>query len=181
MSVPLVVVVQDAFHDTETTAFADVLLPATTWGEKEGTVTNSERRVTHLMPAIAAPGEARHDWQIATDFAHRLGRLLNSKRNAAKLFPYTQAEQVFNEHRETTRGRDLDITGLSYGLLDTKGPQQWPFVTGQTQDKARLYIDGVFQKLGGKAHFSNTIYKATVEKTDVRHPLHLTTGRLRDQ
>ncbi|HLD09620.1 MAG TPA: molybdopterin-dependent oxidoreductase, partial [Methylophilaceae bacterium] len=175
------VVVQDAFHDTETTAFADVLLPATTWGEKEGTVTNSERRVTHLMPAIAAPGEACHDWQIATDFAHRLGRLLGSKRNAVKLFPYTQPEQIFNEHRETTRGRDLDITGLSYKLLDASGPQQWPFVAGQTEGKARLYADGVFQKPGGKAHCSNTIYKATFDKTDARHPLHLTTGRLRDQ
>lgn len=175
------VVVQDAFHDTETTAFADVLLPATAWGEKEGTVTNSERRITHLMPAITAPGSARHDWQIATDFAHRLGRLLNGKRNAVKLFPYTQPEQIFNEHCETTRGRDLDITGLSYGLLDKKGPQQWPFLQGVSAGVSRLYTDGVFQKPGGKAHFSDTIYKATAEKTDVRHPLHLTTGRLRDQ
>src|SRR5690606_34239889 len=59
------VVVQDAIHDTDTTAFADVLLPATTWGEKEGSVTNSERRITHITPAVEAPGEARHDWEIA--------------------------------------------------------------------------------------------------------------------
>ena len=180
------VVVQDAYHDTDTTEFADVLLPATTWGEKEGSVTNSERRVTHVNPAMQAPGEARHDWQIVTDFAHRLGRLLDSNRNAAKLFPYTRAEQVFNEHRETTRGRDLDITGMSYKLLDEQGPQQWPFPEAVTTgtgkpDNARLYTDGIFEKAGGKAQFLNTQYKATAEKTDARHPLHLTTGRLRDQ
>lgn len=175
------VVVQDAYHDTETTEFADVLLPATTWGEKEGSVTNSERRITHVRPAISEPGEARHDWQIVTEFAHRLGRLLQGKPNAAKLFPYTLAEHVFNEHRETTRGRDLDITGLSYKLLDEQGPQQWPFPQGVSTGSARLYANGKFEKPGGKAQFANTIYKATAEKTDARHPFHLNTGRLRDQ
>lgn len=175
------VVLQEAYHDTETTEFADVLLPATTWGEKEGTVTNSERRVTHVRPALAAPAEARADWQIAVDFAHRLGALLEEAPVAEKLFPYTQAEQVFNEHRETTRGRDLDITGLSYALLDTQGPQQWPFPAGASTGKPRLYSDGVFEQEDGKARFANTIYRATAEKTDARHPLHLNSGRLRDQ
>ncbi|HWU83256.1 MAG TPA: molybdopterin-dependent oxidoreductase [Methylophilaceae bacterium] len=175
------VVVQDAYQHTDTTRFADVLLPATTWGEKEGTVTNSERRITHITAAVTAPGESRADWRIATEFAHRLGRLLEDRPNAAKLFPYTQPEQVFNEHRETTRGRDLDITGLSYALLDARGPQQWPFRTGDQAGKARLYSDGHFEKADGKAHFSNTVYRATAEKTDARHPLHLNTGRLRDQ
>lgn len=179
------VVVQDAFHDTDTTAFADVLLPATTWGEKEGTVTNSERRITHVRPAVQAPGQARHDWYIVTDFAQRLGSKLAtvgiSNKSATELFPYTQPEQIFNEHRETTRGRDLDITGLSYALLDGKGPQQWPFPESATEGKMRLYTDGTFQKPGGKAQFANTIYKPTAEKTDARHPMHLLTGRLRDQ
>ena len=174
------VVVQDAYHDTDTTEFADVLLPATTWGEKEGTVTNSERRITHITPAVVAPGDTKADWRIVTEFAHRLGRLLQDRPNAAKLFPYTQPEQVFNEHRETTRGRDLDITGISYQLLDSHGPQQWPFREGDQQGAARLYTDGRFEKAGGKAQFCNTVYKATVEKTDARHPLHLNTGRLRD-
>lgn len=179
------VVVQDAFHDTDTTAFADVLLPATTWGEKEGTVTNSERRITHVRPAVQAPGQARHDWDIVTDFAQRLGKKLAtvgiSNKSATQLFPYTQPEQIFNEHRATTRGRDLDITGLSYALLDSKGPQQWPFPESATEGKMRLYSDGVFQKPGGKAQFANTLYKPTAEKTDARHPMHLLTGRLRDQ
>ncbi|HZV97937.1 MAG TPA: molybdopterin-dependent oxidoreductase [Methylophilaceae bacterium] len=175
------VVVQDAYQHTETTEFADVLLPASTWGEKEGTVTNSERRITHVNAAAVAGGEARHDWQIATEFALRLGRLLQTRTSVDKLFPYTSAEEVFNEHRETTRGRDLDITGLSYGLLDEQGPQQWPFPAGVSTGRPRLYTDGVFQKDGGKAQFVNTQYKPTADKTDARHPLHLTTGRLRDQ
>jgi assimilatory nitrate reductase catalytic subunit len=175
------VVLQEAFQGTETTGYADVILPASSWGEKEGTVTNSERRITHLNPAVTPPADARHDWEIATDFALRLGRLLDNNNDAAKLFPYTHPEHIFNEHRETTRGRDLDITGISYGLLDQSGPQLWPFPEGGDAGVKRLYADGIFQKENGKAQFANTIYKATAEKTDARHPLHLTTGRLRDQ
>ena len=175
------VVVQEAYRNTDTAAFADVLLPASTWGEKEGTVTNSERRITHIHPAVQAPGEARHDWQIATDFAQRLGRLLKSADNVASRFSYTHAEQIFNEHRETTRTRDLDITGLSYQLLDTQGPQQWPFPSGVSTGKTRLYTDGKFETASGKAQFFNTQYQPTAEKTDARYPLHLNTGRLRDQ
>ncbi|NOT14026.1 MAG: nitrate reductase, partial [Methylotenera sp.] len=119
-----------------------------------------------------------HDWAIMVDFAQRLEKRLATK---SRLFPYSNTEQIFNEHRETTRGRDLDITGLSYTLLNTQGPQQWPFVAGATSGKARLYTDGIFQKPDGKAQFLNTTYKGTADKTDARHPLHLLTGRLRDQ
>jgi len=172
------VVVQDAFNNTETGQYADVLLPASTWGEKEGSVTNSERRITRVNPAVATPAEARHDWEIVVDFAQRLEKRL--AKNSA-LFPYTTTEQIFNEHRETTRGRDLDITGLSYTLLNEQGPQQWPFKEGDVTGKARLYADGVFQKPDGKAQFVNAVYKGTADKTDARYPLHLLTGRLRDQ
>ncbi|MGQ0443010.1 MAG: nitrate reductase [Methylophilaceae bacterium] len=172
------VVVQDAFNHAETCQYADVLLPASTWGEKEGTVTNSERRITRVNPAIPPPAEARHDWAIMVDFAQRLENKLAKN---AGLFPYTTPEQIFNEHAETTRGRDLDITGLSYALLNQQGPQQWPFAAGATLGKARLYSDGVFQKPDGKAQFVNAVYKPTADKTDARYPLHLLTGRLRDQ
>ncbi len=172
------VVVQDAFNNTDTCAYADVLLPASTWGEKEGTVTNSERRITRVNPAVAPPAEARHDWTIMVDFAQRLEKRLAKNSN---LFPYTSTEQIFNEHRETTRGRDLDITGISYALLNQQGPQQWPFAEGESIGKARLYSDGIFEKADGKAQFINAVYKATADKTDARHPLHLLTGRLRDQ
>jgi assimilatory nitrate reductase catalytic subunit len=186
------VVMQDAFNNTDTCKYADVLLPASTWGEKEGTVTNSERRITRVNSAIAPPAEAKHDWQIMVDFAQRLEKRLGKK---SQLFNYKTTEAIFNEHRETTRGRDLDITGLSYALLTEQGPQQWPFnesslarlrerAGGEGQielDNARLYTDGIFQKPDGKAQFINAIYKPQADKTDARHPLHLLTGRLRDQ
>ena len=172
------VVVQDAYNNIDTNQYADVLLPASTWGEKEGSVTNTERRITRVNPAVSTPAEARHDWAIMVDFAQRLEKRLAKNSN---LFPYTTTEEIFNEHRETTRGRDLDITGLSYDLLNEQGPQQWPFKAGDTTGAARLYTDGVFQKPDGKAQFVNAIYKGTADKTDARHPLHLLTGRLRDQ
>lgn len=172
------VVVQDAFNNTDTCKYADVLLPASTWGEKEGTVTNSERRITRVNAAVIAPEQARHDWSIVTDFAQRLEKRLAKKSN---LFAYTNTEQIFNEHRETTRGRDLDISGISYDLLNAQGPQQWPYVAGELTGQARLYTDGIFQTHDGKAQFVCAVYKGTADKSDVRHPLHLLTGRLRDQ
>jgi len=172
------VVVQDAFNNTSTAKYADVLLPASTWGEKEGSVTNSERRITRVNPAITPPAEARHDWAIMVDFAQRLEQKLGRQ---TTLFPYAATEEIFNEHRETTRGRDLDITGLSYALLNEEGPQQWPFKTGDAAGKARLYENGVFATADGKAKFVNATYKPTTDKIDARYPLHLLTGRLRDQ
>ncbi|HZP87159.1 MAG TPA: molybdopterin-dependent oxidoreductase [Burkholderiales bacterium] len=173
------VVVQDAFHTTDTTAFADLLLPATSWGEKGGTVTNSERRISRVQAAVAAPGEARHDWRIGVDFAHRLATRLGH--DGTPLFPYERPEQIFNEHRESTRGRDLDITGLSYALLETRGPQQWPFPDGASVGKAWLYEDRCFATADGRARFTATPYLAPAEEPDSEYPLRLTTGRLRDQ
>jgi len=174
------VVVQEAFANTDTVAFADVLLPAATWGEKDGTVTNSERRISRVRAAVPPPGEARADWEIAVDFARRLGVRLGD-RDGFRLFPYLGVKEIFDEHRESTRGRDLDITGLSYALLDARGPQQWPFPAGASGGKARLYEDGRFPTASGRAQFLKTAYQPTAEKTDAHYPLHFTTGRLRDQ
>jgi len=173
------VVVQEAFATTATTRFADLLLPATTWGEKEGTVTNSERRISRVRAAVKPPGDARHDWQIAVRFAQRLeaARGLPSQ---ASLFPYTTPESVWVEHRESTRGRDLDITGMSYAMLEL-APQQWPLPEGATQGKARLYEDGVFPTPDGKARFIASAYQGVAEPRESRYPFSLTTGRLRDQ
>lgn len=172
------VVLQEAFNNTESNAYADVVLPASTWGEKEGTVTNSERRITRLQAATDKPGQSRHDWEIAVDFAQRLEQALGK---TGTLFDYADTESIFNEHRETTRGRDLDITGLSYALLETQGPQQWPYPQGASTGAVRLYSDGIYPTENGKARFANPGYKPTADKTDARHPLHLLTGRLRDQ
>ena len=208
------VVVQEAFATAATCDFADILLPATTWGEKEGTVTNSERRISRVRAAVPAAGEARHDWRIAVDVARRLEKLLPHRRangangvgsefrtetseatndlhrNSAPtpfagltentLFPYQTPEQIWLEHRESTRGRDLDITGLSYALLEQQGPQFWPMREGENTGKARLYEDGVFPTADGKAKFVALPYTPTAEQRESRFPFSLTTGRLRD-
>lgn len=179
------VVVQEAFATAATCAYADLLLPATTWGEKTGTVTNSERRISRVRPAVPAPGEARHDWAIAVQFAHQLEARLRP--GQPTLFPYTTddadqgAETVWNEHRESTRGRDLDITGLSWDMLESAGPQQWPLPEGSTTGKARLYEDGIFPTADGRARFAAHAWQPTAEQRESRYPFSLTTGRLRDQ
>lgn len=172
------VIVQEAFLTTATCDYADLLLPATTWGEKEGTVTNSERRISRVRSAVAAPGDARHDWSIAVEFAKRLAQLLPAAPQS--LLAYDSPEAIWNEHRESTRGRDLDITGMNYAMLD-QAPQQWPLPEGASTGKARLYEDGVFPTADGKARFANTVYKPVAEPRESRFPFSLTTGRLRDQ
>jgi assimilatory nitrate reductase catalytic subunit len=96
------------------------------------------------------------------------------------LFPYPTPESIWLEHRETTRGRDLDITGLSYPLLE-QSPQQWPFPEGATTGRARLYEDGVFPTADGRARFADVRYQPLAEPRESRYPFSLTTGRLRDQ
>ncbi len=191
------VVVQEAFATASTCDFADLLLPATTWGEKEGTVTNSERRITRVRAAVPAPGETRHDWSIAVDFARRLEKLLpvrpepltvrpepveglRQAQPERSLFPYQTPEQIWLEHRESTRGRDLDITGLTYDMLE-QAARQWPITSGQSEGKKRLYEDGIYPTPNGKAKFANTVYKPVAEPRESRYPFSLSTGRLRDQ
>jgi assimilatory nitrate reductase catalytic subunit len=197
------VVVQEAFATAATCDFADLLLPATTWGEKEGTVTNSERRISRVRAAVAppmAPGSSekpRHDWQIAVDFGRRLERQLSigGERPAdpfavardrpspappsKALFACDSPESLWNDHRESTRGRDLDITGLSYAMLDA-APQQWPLKQGESAGRARLYEDGIFPTANGRARFAALAYVPVAEPRDARYPFSLTTGRLRD-
>ncbi len=175
------VVVQEAFAHTDTTACADLLLPATGWSEKEGVVTNSERRISRVRAAAAPLGEARADWRIAADFALALGTALGRGEQAHALFPFTCTEDVFNEHRETTRGRDLDITGLSYAVLEQAGPQLWPCPEGAKAGTTRLYGDGVFATPSGRARFVAAQPRATAEAPSARYPFRLNTGRLRDQ
>ncbi|RUP34301.1 MAG: nitrate reductase [Curvibacter sp.] len=179
------VVLQEAFASTATAEFADLLLPATTWGEKMGTVTNSERRISRVRAALPPAGEARHDWAIGVQLARRLEARLRPGQTT--LFPYATdnplagVEAIWCEHRESTRGRDLDITGLSYERLDRQGPQQWPLPEGAPSGKVRLYEDGRFPTPDGRARFHATAYRPVAEARDERFPFSLTTGRLRDQ
>ena len=182
------VVVQEAFATTATCGFAHLLLPATTWGEKTGTVTNSERRISRVRSAVPPAGRARHDWAIASDFARRLEARLRPGHRTLFPYPIDQAEraveQIWNEHRESTRGRDLDITGLSYAALDL-APRQWPFTDSihirEPMGRARLYQDGAFPTTDGRARFIETQFRPLAEPRDARHPFSLNTGRLRDQ
>ena len=173
------VVLQEAYAHTATAAYADVLLPAASWGEKEGTVTNSERRISRVRAAARGPGEARTDFEIVRDIAQRIESFLRP--GAPSLFDYPTPESAWNEHRATTLGRDLDIGGLSYSLLETQGPQQWPYPADAATGRARLYATGVFPTPNGRARFASISVRGPAEDTDWQYPFALTTGRLRDQ
>ncbi len=168
------VILQEAFAHTATARFADYMLPAATWGEKEGTVTNSERRISRVRAAVPAAGEARADWRIARDIA----ALIDAALGRAPRLNADTAEDLWIEHREATRGRDLDITGLTWLTLDSEGPQQWPYLTTGTP---RLYTDGRFATADGRTRFITRPYQATAEAASPKRPFALTTGRLRDQ
>ncbi|MGN6231149.1 MAG: nitrate reductase [Trinickia sp.] len=181
------VVVQEAFEQTDTVPYADVLLPASSWGEKSGTVTNSERRISRVRAAVEAPGAARPDWWIANEVARRLEARLSPQRSGEafatgpSLFPFESEQDVFDEHRTLTVGRDLDIGGLSYERLERSGPQQWPLPAGAKTGSARRYTDGVFATDDGRARFHAPHYQSVAEPVDARYPFRLLTGRLRDQ
>ena len=173
------VVVQEAFFTTETCRYADLLLPAASWGEKEGTVTNSERRISHVRRAVPAPAEARPDWAIVCDFARRLEPQLRP--GLPSLFDFSNPAALFEEYKQLTAGRDLDLSGISHALLDDLGPQQWPFPAGAVSGTPRLYGEGVFPTASGRAQFVADPYRAAQEKREARYSLTLNTGRLRDQ
>jgi assimilatory nitrate reductase catalytic subunit len=165
-------IVQELYHPTDTSAIADVLLPAAGWGEKTGTMTNSERRVALCEAAIEPPGKARADWEIFAEVGRALG--------GGNAFAWPDVAAVFAEHVELTRGRDLDMSGLSHQLLRQRGPQQWPFPAGG-EPAARRYIDGRYATPDGRARLMPVVYRPPAEAPDERFPLRLTTGRQRDQ
>ncbi|MBI1906235.1 MAG: molybdopterin-dependent oxidoreductase [Rhodocyclales bacterium] len=180
------VVVQEAYADTETADFADLLLPAASWGEKSGTMTNSERRVSRARAAVAPPGEARADWVIAADFARRLARMLGrDEAHIALSFGFAGASDVFAEHAALSAGRDCDMSGLSHALLDAAGPQQWPYPSGATHGTSRLFGDGRFPTPDGRARFAAFAIPGRAallpDVVDARHPFVLLSGRMRDQ
>jgi len=102
------VVVQDISNKPETLKYADVILPAATWAEKEGTMTNSERRISHLHKIVDAPGEARPDAEIICDFAKKMGY---------HGFDFANAAAIYDEHVQITKGTNIDISGLNYEML----------------------------------------------------------------
>ena len=167
------VVVQDAYHPTETGELADVLLPAAQWSERTGAMTNSERRICLLEQIGEAPGEALPDWQIISRVAGALGY--------GEAFSYGDVEEIFAEYRELTRGRDLDITGVSYELLrPSSSGVQWPLPDGG-REQPRLFEDKPFATPDGRARFHVPAYREPDDALTERYPLSLVTGRVKDQ
>ncbi|CAM3430111.1 nitrate reductase [Zobellia roscoffensis] len=167
------VVVQDISHNSETTKFADLLLPAAGWLEKEGTMTNSERRISYLPKVIDAPGEALPDAEILWRFAQSMGY---------EGFDYNNASEVYDEHCLLTKGTNIDITGLSYERLKNEGSFQWPVPHKTHPGTPRLFTDFNFHTNDKKAHFNapQSLYNKS-EETNIDFPLVLNTGRVRDQ
>ena len=173
-------VVSDCVARTDTTVHADVLLPALTWGEKDGSVTNSERRISRQRAFLEAPGEARPDWWILSAFARRLGYAG---------FAYGSVHQIFAEHArlsafENGGERDFDLSGLadlSEAEYDALAPVQWPVAAGAATGKVRLFADGGFFTPSRRARFVSVTPRPPGTATDAAYPLALNTGRVRDQ
>jgi len=165
-------VVQDGFHPTPTSELADLVLPAAIWGEKEGTYTNSERRVSKVNCAVAPPGEAQSDFDIFLAVAEKLGC-------REELFPgWRGPVDAFEEWKRVSAGRLCDYSGLDYALLETHGGIQWPFPAGTTEvTTSRLYADGSFPTEDGKARLLPIEWEPFPEQPTEDYPFILNTGR----
>ncbi|GAA1489447.1 molybdopterin oxidoreductase family protein [Brachybacterium sacelli] len=196
----LFVVAQDIFP-TETTALADVVLPAATWGEKTGTFTNADRTVHLSQQAVAPPGQARSDLDIFCDFARRMDL---RDRDGEPLVHWHDPESAFEAWKRCSAGRPCDYSGMSYALLRERGGIQWPCTAEHPDGTERLYLEGEFwaapancetygRDLGtgasveattyealnpqGKALLKGAAYTPAHEEVDDDFPLHLITGR----
>ncbi|WP_160003779.1 nitrate reductase [Rhizobium sp. 18055] len=174
------VVVSDILKDTDTARHADVLLPSLGWGEKSGTVTNSERRISRQRPFLDGPGEARADWWQLADVARRMG--------LEEAFDFTSPSEIFAEHAalstfENDGSRDFDIG--AHAETDQDGydallPFQWPQPAGAPQTETRFFAKGGFYHADGKARFI-AVEPAICDRTNPDYPFTLNTGRIRDQ
>jgi assimilatory nitrate reductase catalytic subunit len=175
------VVVSDCVRETDTTALAHVLLPAATWGEKSGTVTNSERRISRQRNFLREPGDTRADWWIVAQVARRMG--------FAAEFAYQKPADIFREHArlsafENGGARDFDIGALadvSDAEYDALEPVQWPQPAASVGRPARLFADGRFYTRSGKAQLVPTEPRPPAQSPSAEYPLVLNTGRIRDQ
>jgi assimilatory nitrate reductase catalytic subunit len=175
------VVVSDCVERTDTNALAHVLLPAAGWGEKDGTVTNSDRRISRQRAFLPLAGEAQPDWWIISEVARRMG--------FANGFNYANAHEIFVEHARLSKtqndgSRAFDIGGLaalSKAEFNALTPIQWPVPEVGHAGTARLLGDGRFFHADRKARFVATTPHAPINTMDEEYPLVLNTGRIRDQ
>jgi len=174
------VVVSDISAESVTAQAAHVVLPAAGWGEKDGTVTNSERRISRQRAFVAAPGEARPDWWMVCEVAKRMGHGAG--------FDYAGPADILREYAALTcldGTRVLDLGALA--SLDARGyeeftPQQWPLPAGcMPRPERRLFADGNYAHADGRARFVATPYRAPLARRDKQHAFVLNSGRMRDQ
>ncbi|MYB65931.1 nitrate reductase [Candidatus Poribacteria bacterium] len=166
------VVVQDCYYPTETSEYADVLLPAAQWGEKSGTMTNSERLVVRSDKFLEPPGEAKPDWWIFSQIA----KVLGYKRD----FDFHNHEEIWDEYRLLTAGTPCDQMGMTNERLKTTS-LRWPCPHPRHPGTLRRYTRRKFFTPSGKAQFKIPIYKPPDEAIDTEFPLGLTTGRVASQ
>jgi ferredoxin-nitrate reductase len=167
------VVVQDISHNSDTAKFADLLLPAAGWLEKEGTMTNSERRISYLPKGINPPGEALSDVEILIQFA---------KKMKFTGFNFNTTEDIYKEYCLMTKNTHIDISFLNYNRLKNEGTFQWPVPDYGHPGTPRLFADKKFFTPSQKAIFN---IPTSIENTSIppstEFPYILTTGRIRDQ
>jgi assimilatory nitrate reductase catalytic subunit len=156
-------VVQDGFHPTPTSDFAHLVLPAAIWGEKEGTYTNSERRISKANAIVAPPGEARTDFDIFLDIARRLDI-------ADELYPeWKTSHDAFLEWQQVSKGRICDYSPFTWRQIEDEGGAQW--------GGERLYQDGVFPNPDGRARLHCVPCEPFTEQPNEEFPIILNTGR----
>jgi len=173
------VVVSDVTGQTDTARLAHVLLPATAWAEKSGTVTNSDRTISRQRAVLPAPGQTRPDWAILAAVGQRMG--------FAKAFDYQSPAEIFREYAALSGvagqfGNDFDISGLadiSDAEYDALAPQAWPIT--KTRKGGRFFADGQFFHPDGKARLLPVSWRPPAARTGRRFPFRLNTGRVRDQ
>ncbi|MBL7856756.1 MAG: molybdopterin-dependent oxidoreductase [Cyclobacteriaceae bacterium] len=167
------VVVQDISRKSDTVEFADLILPAAGHFEKEGTMTNSDRRISHLAKVSNPPAEALPDAEIISLFAKAMGY---------SGFNYLSASEIFDEHAALTKGTNINITGLSYNRLKTAGTFQWPVPAPNHAGTKRLFTDHSFYTPSHRAKFFPLTHPENLSQPVTKDlPLILTTGRIRDQ
>ena len=167
------VVVQDVTNKLETLKYADVVLPAATWAEKEGTMTNAGRYISLLSKIVDAPGEALPDAEIICRFAKKMG---------FHGFDYKESGEIYKEHAALTKGTTIDISDLNYEILKKKRSVQWPYTKEiNGHGTPRLFEDKKFYTPSQKAQIHSFDDSNQSEPVNEAHPLILTTGRIRDQ
>jgi len=163
--------VQDSYQDVETAQYAHLFLPGAIWGEKEGCFTNTERRVNFVSKISEPHGDSRPDHWIFSELAKRFeqGRKIT--------FPET-ASDIFDEMRHLSKGRLVDISGMSHAMVEDRFGVQWPCPEGQDTGDPRLYTDGKFQHAGGMAKLIPLPFVDNNERPDDEFPLWLNSGRV---